>query len=618
MDQDISIALEADLDDPDHNERGAVLAITVGSIVVLLAMAAFSVDVGWIFLNKARAQRAADAAALAGVVYLPAEPANAKAEALDVADINGYVAGGGVSVTATQPPGEDRRLKVEITDTEVPLFFMRVFGYQTATIAADATAEYVIPVPLGSPEDKFGADPTDPAHDFDAVGFWAAIQHQTGRKPNGDPYATTCYESIAPYTGCNGLNGEFYGLDSESEANGYWYAVEVPTGTTDFAVEIFDAGPVRENTSLRPVENSRSQFSGNNEIQQVRHDHTTGDFRLMWDGQTSSSIQWNAAANEVANALETMSGINNVQVTRTENLPEIVWEIEFIDPGFVDVADLAPGLNTLAGGTFFDTSELTAGGALFSGRTVYRLHAPDGTPFNYRDNVVISACDKAYEAGSIDLTDQVWTTLCSFSGSPTPGIYPLRVFTDGPMRSHNAYSLKVTGNPPAGEQLRIFALDTFSISSTVEAGASRFYLAEIVEVHAGKQLVIELFDPGDVSGSGANWIRLIHPDGTIWDNGCVIEESENPIGAPVYLPHETITGECSISADRTNSFTDYQADWIKITTELPGDYSCDHISGPEPDCWWEIEYFYTTQASERTTWRASVPGSLVSLVFEGP
>ena len=71
-------------------DDGAVYVLMVLAIFILFAMAAFAVDVGWIFLNKSRAQRAADSAALAGVTALPAEPTIAIARAHEFAAVNGY------------------------------------------------------------------------------------------------------------------------------------------------------------------------------------------------------------------------------------------------------------------------------------------------------------------------------------------------------------------------------------------------------------------------------------------------------------------------------------------------------------------------------------------------
>jgi Flp pilus assembly protein TadG len=65
-------------DRTDNRERGAALPFVSIALVLLLGAAAFAVDLGGVHLNGNRIQKAADAAALAGVVHIT----NVKALAL--------------------------------------------------------------------------------------------------------------------------------------------------------------------------------------------------------------------------------------------------------------------------------------------------------------------------------------------------------------------------------------------------------------------------------------------------------------------------------------------------------------------------------------------------------
>ena len=142
-----------------EGERGATLIWVASMMIVLLGMASFAVDLGWAYLNQTRLQRAADAAALAGVVHLPAFVANATADAQAAAGANGFPIGGNTTMTVTQLA--DNKLEVTLT-TVVPTFFLRVLGMDSFTLVRKSTAEYVKPVPLGSDSNVFGNgnDPT--------------------------------------------------------------------------------------------------------------------------------------------------------------------------------------------------------------------------------------------------------------------------------------------------------------------------------------------------------------------------------------------------------------------------------------------------------------------------
>jgi hypothetical protein len=139
-----------------RHERGQVIVIFAFILTVLLGMAAFVVDMAWIWSHQLQVQRAADAGALAGVVHLPADESGAidaaKAEALK----NGYPDDvGGVDVNARQDPGFNRRMLVTVS-APVNTFILGIFGFHEVTVTRTARAEYILPVPMGSPQNYYG------------------------------------------------------------------------------------------------------------------------------------------------------------------------------------------------------------------------------------------------------------------------------------------------------------------------------------------------------------------------------------------------------------------------------------------------------------------------------
>ena len=96
-------------------------------------MLAIVIDVSWYWINSNRIQKAADAAALAGVVWLPGDQSKAVQTAIYEAAKNGYTVASsgvplnGVTITAAKAAGNDRLLNVTIS-APVSTFFMRVFG----------------------------------------------------------------------------------------------------------------------------------------------------------------------------------------------------------------------------------------------------------------------------------------------------------------------------------------------------------------------------------------------------------------------------------------------------------------------------------------------------------
>lgn len=140
-------------------QRGQVLVLFAGSMMAFMMLSALVVDVGWYWSSGLKIQRAADAAALAGAVYLPdnfngAAP-NAQTAALAVARRNGYVPDANTTISMSVDASNPRQLNVTIS-ANVSTFFLRAVGIQTLFASRSSKAEFVLPVPMGSPQNYYG------------------------------------------------------------------------------------------------------------------------------------------------------------------------------------------------------------------------------------------------------------------------------------------------------------------------------------------------------------------------------------------------------------------------------------------------------------------------------
>ncbi|MGD2102848.1 MAG: Tad domain-containing protein [Acidimicrobiia bacterium] len=194
-------------------------------LVLLLGMAGFATDLGWLYLNTVRTQNAVDAAALAGVVNLPGFDPAPDAQAAVTA--NGLDPTGGNLVLT---PNADNQLHAELS-TSIEPFFMRVFGFDQFNITRDATAEYVKPVPLGSPSNCFGGGAT--AQCPSSEDFWAAVSGRHTQLEDGDPFSTVCDLLPCDFANANYQRGGAYA--------GYYYGVEVDSSMSNLQIRVFDA-----------------------------------------------------------------------------------------------------------------------------------------------------------------------------------------------------------------------------------------------------------------------------------------------------------------------------------------------------------------------------------------
>ncbi len=160
------------------DERGYI-AVTTGLIlIVLMGFSAFAVDVGNWYLTGQRAQRAADAAALAGVTKLPGNQVAAVALAKSYSANNGFKDGTAATTVDGALSGGPTRLRVDVTRT-VDNIFGPLLGRPQTTISRYAVADFAGPVPLGSPCNRFGDDPD--SNDFTSQHQLQQIPACTGR-----------------------------------------------------------------------------------------------------------------------------------------------------------------------------------------------------------------------------------------------------------------------------------------------------------------------------------------------------------------------------------------------------------------------------------------------------
>ena len=150
----------------DARTDGGYILVTLGLMIIpLMAFAALAVDVGSWYARTTELQKAADSAALAGVIWAP-DYARARTVAAATLTDNSFTAtsaasqtNGNITITMTAGTAPNS-FKVCITDAKAPAFFSKVFTNNSVGLTRCATALYYLPVPMGSPLAYFGGDAT--------------------------------------------------------------------------------------------------------------------------------------------------------------------------------------------------------------------------------------------------------------------------------------------------------------------------------------------------------------------------------------------------------------------------------------------------------------------------
>jgi hypothetical protein len=164
---------------------------------------------------------------------------------------------------------------------------------------------------------------------------------------------------------------------------------------------------------------------------------------------------------------------------------------------------------------------------------------------------------------------------------------------DDGQNSYNRFSLRVTTTGPAPS---IFGLGDMAVYANEWAGSETdIFLAKVGPQHAGKELVIELFDVGDISGgSGGDQLEFYNGSGALLECSWVSDGGESePLGP------------CIISAPKKR----FKGELLTITVPIALDYTCTGV-----DCWYKIKHVYTGKVNDTTTWSVYVVGNPIRLV----
>ena len=173
--------------------------------------------------------------------------------------------------------------------------------------------------------------------------------------------------------------------------------------------------------------------------------------------------------------------------------------------------------------------------------TYYTLWSdPASTPLDYSDDVQVTSSGSLFEnKRQVDKSAALRNTAASWPGHAfwslpdctndayhnqwwtlatitTAGSYRLQVTTTNPVNindqksvsAENMWSLRAVATNP-NYAARVYGLGKMVIYANMANGTTTFYLGRIEAVHAGKTMVIQLFDPGDAAGNSS--IQILQP-----------------------------------------------------------------------------------------------------------
>ncbi|MFM7064900.1 MAG: pilus assembly protein TadG-related protein, partial [Actinomycetes bacterium] len=566
-------------------ERGIALVWMSLFLLVLLVLAGFAVDLTNWYLHAERLQRAADAGAHAGAVFLPGDLATATATARAEVAKNGVTHGGagGSTVTVAQDPDPDR-LRVTVA-TSVPNFFLGLVGQRSTRVRQEAVAEYVAPLPMGSPQNKLGNDPegTDPG-----TQLWLNATGPSTGKQQGERYGSKVCNSSPREFGCSGTASTEYATD------GYVVAVDVhhTVAGQPLVLQVYDGVYVNTGSTC---------------------DRTASSKTVMPTAASLTAAQWSALVAKFPDAANRFG----VPATTAGAAP--------FCPGDAAYASSSPVANFA---------------------TTFVVRAPDTTEWTDTDNPVVRTASCApvtmgslnptsatavYDqlmgasSGVLDPGDGVlsfaetfhrFATVCSVpAGSVQTGRYLLQVRTNVTAASPTVYSPTVATEGANhfsvragfgyaglaavdGSYVTVAARGRLPVFANANGASIQFYVARVLPDAAGRTLRINLFDMGESTLAGT--LRVLGPaeyQGTF--SGCTITRDDR-------AALSTTPSLCQLN--NVQSSGGYNGRLVTMDVPVPADYAC--APSTATGCWVRIQASYPTGAkvNDATTWTAALLG----------
>ncbi len=610
-----------------RSAKGQAMVIFALTSVLLFVIAGLAVDAGTSYLTSNKVERAAAAAALAGVAYLPGDYTDAQNAALVEAARDGFAnAGSGNACAGSPAPSPcvvtaqpaDNKLTVTIS-VSVSTIFLRIVGFGSHTVVRSETAIYLPPISLGQSGSQQGSDL--PSLGSGGNNFYFERTEGWGNpRSEGDAFTPSPKQTsngCGP-TGSDGCSAasapDYHAISAEAGTvtpdatlnyqGGSNYLITIPPGQSA-DVQIF-------NPSFAP-DNCTPNASG-----YCYHENDSS-----FDAWSTPPPCTDYSAMEYTiyqvSTLSSRSGDTKIgqEVFYPYDAHSLPSSYSYYTPGAS-----CPTATTKSGYT----------------PVAYQswISALNFTPTNTKDKNLYNGTNKlgAYLSNPASATVSAYYRLevdtLQWNGSPTcaatsgPCAYPSTP-TDVQSEAHKGYAVRlVSDNGSPTNTLGTItgsacascgtasAMDDMIVYTPVNGATTRQFSIPLFNVdssYAGQVIDIDLYDLGDVGG-GAAYVGLREPDGTTWapavsmtDLGASLGGASPPGGGTNVSSLGTWPGtgggSCTACFQTAGSGGGaiYQGQWVQIQMQVPQTFTAGY---------WSLVYDVAASATAGDTFSVEV------------
>ncbi len=599
-------------------EGGAVAVIVaLVSSVLFFALAAIGVDAARWAVEVETIQKTADAAALAGVTFVPYDMTSAEATALAVAAKNGYKPDTRTKITISQG-SKPSQLRVTISSL-VDNQFGRTFGVGDAWITRTAVADYTGPAPMGSPCNTFGNEPPSqpgaaqptgsalPASPFPNCNwtatkqpqFWGALNGPDTGKVQGDRYMSRrCSGSPMEYA-CTGASANG---NSEYNPLGYFYAIHIEPAAVGTPIEIqiydpayvaIDASADTAACSLSFTSDSVNEYTTTDGRKRYSSaEYCTGDFQQTSGGNPGPVTSF---------ALREQTDTNDPMKAALLNPSQCIKQF---DQTAKSSSNLTTALRRYTSGTTKNPDYNRQLSQVFHQWVPLCTFTPTRKGdyyLQFRTNVPLggTAVPSSSETGktfpSIIYTGN--TAVGAATGSLTSGV------------GLNAFAVRAVPQPLTNDAIRkqisVSGFERMPIFQNATGSTATFNLIRVLPNARGQYIAFDFFDAADASGSGT--VKVTAPSDATGSvkSGSGVPNCKSAVNTGTLI---NLTGcRTTVSSSQNNGQVQH------MVVPIPNDYNCDYTS--LGGCWFQVEIsFGSSTVTDFTTWDANVKGDPVRLV----
>jgi hypothetical protein len=608
-----------------RSQLGQGIVVVALASTVLMGGMGLGIDIVVGYFYSVATERAAAAAALSGVVFMPDQfsPANAMPpgsrndatdRALDEARRNGFDnadTAQGIVVTPAVVPGFSNRLQVTVQRT-APVFFMVALGFRPYLVKKTAVAAYLPPISLGEPGSQVGTALGDLGRTrfvFMRTEGWGA-----GRG-SGDAYTPIPFNPPATAGASDDVHQISYVNGTEamdpsvSDRGGYNYRITIPAGPTGGVIQLYNAAFAPDGFAVG------ANFCDNNNQNPALRTCSTG------------GITWYHEDDEF-------------DFTPPSNYPAMRYSLYRVNNLFIRSSDILLSQMTVYP---IDASNWSRGsnqylimGGSNQGRTVTQRYS-GGLPTNmliYHNWIDVATYTGSQDGGLVSLQQMGAFSTYDQTGVLVPGVYRLRVdtldnngrsFTNLNTVGKKGYALRAVNgdiNRTSCISCVVAAWDDMCFFVPFDAGSGGSFTMDLFRLtrdYAGLTVTIDLWDVGDIaSADGTVAINILDPSAAV---------ASSPLGINIYnlgekrsnLANGLYTVWASAASNRLASFvgvdtrTGQSADnqWIHLEIPIPASYN-----PPLGQDWWRLQYITGpgTVTDDTVTVAVGLKGGPVHLV----